>query len=315
MGRLGFFIKEAFRAMRRNGAPSMAAIVTTIVTMVLLGVLIPIFQSVQAKGEDIREQLAFRVAMYDDATPAEIKNLREELAAIPHVESLQFVSKKEALDELSQSFPEEDRADVLGLVKQNPLPRNFIVKADDAQYLDSIRLAVGDAGDGGLSSDTGGSVAPTGESQYISPIVQDVFDRNQAREDIEQATGALKLVLTILTALMVAASLMLVGNTIRLSIYARRREVEVMRLVGATRWFIRWPFMIEGMVVGFVGGVAAILILWLGKATVVDPLSNSALFSALQTMSFPVLVAILFCSAIVVSAVGSGVTLRRFLRV
>jgi cell division transport system permease protein len=114
---------------------------------------------------------------------------------------------------------------------------------------------------------------------------------------------------------LVAASLMLVGNTIRLSIYARRREVEVMRLVGATRWFIRWPFMIEGVVVGFVGGLAAILILWLGKATVVDPLSDTALFSALQTMSFPVLVAILFSSAIVVSAIGSGVTLRRFLRV
>ena len=88
-------------------------------------------------------------------------------------------------------------------------------------------------------------------------------------------TSALKIVLTVITALLVLASLMLVGNTIRLSIYTRRREVEVMRLVGATRWFIRWPFMIEGVVVGFAGGLMAILILWLGKITVVDPLSNS----------------------------------------
>ena len=128
-------------------------------------------------------------------------------------------------------------------------------------------------------------------------------------------TGALKLVLTILTALLVIASLMLVGNTIRLSIYSRRREVEVMRLVGATRWFIRWPFMIEGVVVGFIGGLGAILILWLGKVTIVDPLSDTALFSSLNAMSFPVLVAVLFSAAMVVSAVGSGVTLRRFLRV
>ena len=90
-------------------------------------------------------------------------------------------------------------------------------------------------------------------------------------------TGALKIVLTVITALLLVASLMLVGNTIRLSIYTRRREVEVMRLVGATRWFIRWPFMIEGVVVGFTGGLVAILILWLGKITIVDPLSDELL--------------------------------------
>ena len=82
-----------------------------------------------------------------------------------------------------------------------------------------------------------------------------------------------------ITALLIVASLMLVGNTIRLSIYTRRREVEVMRLVGATRWFIRWPFMIEGVVVGFAGGLVAILILWLGKITIVDPLSRHLLAS------------------------------------
>jgi cell division transport system permease protein len=149
----------------------------------------------------------------------------------------------------------------------------------------------------------------------MSPIIQDVFDRNQDRAKIEQVTSSLKIVLTILTALLVGASLMLVGNTIRLSIYTRRREVEVMRLVGATRWFIRWPFMIEGMVVGFLGGLLAILMLWIGKVTIVDRFSGSTLFSSLSTMSFPLLVGILFCAAIAVSAVGSGITLRRFLRV
>jgi cell division transport system permease protein len=131
-------------------------------------------------------------------------------------------------------------------------------------------------------------------------------------------TSALKIVLTVITALLIAASLMLVGNTIRLSIYTRRREVEVMRLVGATRWFIRWPFMIEGVVVGFVGGLIAILVLWLGKLTIVDPLSDSIGFLAAQnstTLSFPALVVILFAAAVLVSAVGSGITLRRFLKV
>jgi cell division transport system permease protein len=119
-------------------------------------------------------------------------------------------------------------------------------------------------------------------------------------------------------ALLVLASLMLIGNTIRLSIFTRRREVEVMRLVGATRWFIRWPFLIEGVVVGFLGGLVAIIILWIGKLTIVDPLSDTNSFAAAQhdgTLAFPALIAILFAASIVVSTIGSGVTLRRFLRV
>jgi cell division transport system permease protein len=302
MGRLGFFVQEAFRALRRNGAPSMAAIVTTIVTVILLGVLIPVFQTTQAKSNAIRDELSFRVAIYDDATPAEIQDLRQKLLAVPHVESLQFVTKQEALAELGQSLGEKDQG-ILKELNNNPLPANFIVKADDAGNLDSIRQAVTPPG-------------PSGAPQPISPIIQEVFDRNQDREQIEKVTGALKIVLTVITALLVIASLMLVGNTIRLSIYARRREVEVMRLVGATRWFIRWPFMIEGMVVGFVGGLVAILVLWLGKVTIVDPLSDTFTFLAAQnTMSFPLLIGILFSAAIAVSAIGSGITLRRFLRV
>ena len=89
MGRVGFFIREALRALRRNGAPSMAAIVTTIVTIVLLGVLIPIFQAAQAKNSNIRDELSVRVAIFDDATTGEIQDLRGKLLAIPHVKSVQ----------------------------------------------------------------------------------------------------------------------------------------------------------------------------------------------------------------------------------
>ena len=300
MTRIWFFTKEAFRALRRNAAPSIAAIVTTIVTVILLGVLIPVFQTAQGKSDEIRSSLEFRVAVFDDATQSEIANLREELAAIPDVQSVEFVTKTEALRELKKDL--EDKT-ILQQLNSNPLPANFVVKANDASDLEAVRQAVTPVG-------------PSGEPQPISPIIRDVFDREQERQQIEQVTGALKIVLSVITALLVVASLMLIGNTIRLSIYTRRREVEVMRLVGATRWFIRWPFMIEGVVVGFAGGAVAILILWLGKVTIVDPLSDSfALVAAQNTISFGLLVAILFCAAVLVSALGSGLTLRRFLRV
>jgi cell division transport system permease protein len=305
MSRFFFFTQEAFRALRRNGAPSMAAIVTTVTTVILLGVLIPVFQTTQAKSESVRDSLEFRVALYDDATQSEISALESKLEAIPHVASVSFISKGEALRELEKDLGKSKSEDLLAQLHDNPLPANFQIKADDASNLDAVRSAVTPVG-------------PNGKPQPISPIIQDVFDRQQESQQIEQVTSALKIVLTVITALLILASLMLVGNTIRLSIYTRRREVEVMRLVGATRWFIRWPFMIEGVVVGFAGGLIAILILWLGKITIVDPLSDTFSFLAAQnnsTLSFPALVAILFGAAVLVSAIGSGVTLRRFLKV
>jgi cell division transport system permease protein len=305
MSRLLFFTQEAFRALRRNGAPSMAAVVTTVVTVILLGVLIPIFQTTQAKSDEVRDSLEFRVAIYDDATKSESARLEDQLLAIPHVESVELITKAEALNELKADLGREKSEELTAQLSDNPLPANFAVKADDAANLDAVRTAVMPPG-------------PDGTPQPISPIVQKIFDRQEDAKKIEQVTSALKIVLTVITALLIAASLMLVGNTIRLSIYTRRREVEVMRLVGATRWFIRWPFMIEGVVVGFFGGLVAILILWLGKLTIVDPLSDSIGFLAAQnstTLSFPALVAILFAAAVLVSAVGSGITLRRFLKV
>src|SRR5215203_1068142 len=97
MGRLIFFIQEALRALKRNGAPSLAAIVTTVVTVVLLGMLIPIFQTAQGKSEEVRDQLNAQYALYDDATKAEITGLKKELEGIPHVDQVAFVGKDEAL--------------------------------------------------------------------------------------------------------------------------------------------------------------------------------------------------------------------------
>ncbi|HET9196788.1 MAG TPA: permease-like cell division protein FtsX [Solirubrobacterales bacterium] len=300
MGRIVFFFQEALRALKRNGAPTLAAIVTTVVTVVLLGMLIPIFQTAQGKSEEVRDQLNIQYALYDDATKAEIAALGKKLEGVPHVAEVTFIGKDEALATLKGEL---DDKTIVEELHTNPLPNSYEVKADDAANLPSVEAAV----------------FPNGtEGKPFDSIISNPFDRTQSSEKIEQVTSALKIVLTVITALLILASLMLVGNTIRLSIYTRRREVEVMRLVGATRWFIRWPFMIEGVVVGFAGGLLAILILWLGKITVVDPLSDSIGVLAAQnnsTLGFPALIAILFAASIVVSTIGSGVTLRRFLKV
>ncbi|MFL5901145.1 MAG: cell division protein FtsX [Solirubrobacterales bacterium] len=305
MSRFFFFTQEAFRALRRNGAPSMAAIVTTAVTVTLLGVLIPVFQTAQAKSNEVRDQLNFQVGIFPDATKAEITALESKLETLPHVQSVKFISKALALEELREGLGKEKSQELTSELQVNPLPASIRITPDDASNLSAVKEAVIATG-------------PDGKPQPISPIVDNIFERQEAAKKIVQVTSALKIVLTVITALLIAASLMLVGNTIRLSIYTRRREIEVMRLVGGTRWFIRWPFMIEGVVVGFAGGLVAILILWLGKITVVDPLSGSISIFAAQdssTVAFPALIAILFAASVFVSMLGSGITLRRFLKV
>ncbi len=122
--------------------------------------------------------------------------------------------------------------------------------------------------------------------------------------------------MAVMAALLIVASVLLISNTIRLSLFARRREVEVMKLVGATDWFIRWPFVIEGVLLGAVGGAGAIGILVAAKYAVVDSLvSEFSVIGHPNTINFALLAGVLMASAIGVSAAGSGLSLRRFLRV
>jgi cell division transport system permease protein len=294
-----FFLGEAYRALRRNAAPSLAAIVTIAVTVLLIGVLVPVLDASGSKTDDVRSQLELKVFLFDDATNTEIKHLQERIGGIPHVENVEYVSPAAALKILEDKL--EDKS-LLAQLNSNPLPPAFNVKVDDPDNLESVQTALSPP-------------SSTGKPQPISAAIDEVVTGDQTTQ-IREVTGAVKILLAVIAVLLAVASLFLVGNTIRLSIYARRREVEVMQLVGATNWFIRWPFVIEGLVVGLFGALIAVGILFLGKVTIVDPLSdNFALVENLNTIAFAPLIAALVAGAMVVAALGSGVTLRRFLRI
>ena len=299
MSRLTFFLSEAYRALRRNAAPSLAAIVTIAVTVLLIGVLVPVLDASGSKTDDVRSQLELKVFLFDDATNNEISNLQDKIGAIPHVENVEYVSPAAALKILEDRL--EDKS-LLDQLNSNPMPPAFNVKVDNPDNLESVQTALSPPDS-------------AGKPQPISAAIDEIVTGEQTQQ-IREVTGAVKILLAVIAVLLAIASVFLVGNTIRLSIYARRREVEVMQLVGATNWFIRWPFVIEGLVVGLFGALIAVGILFLGKVTIVDPLSdNFALVENLNTISFGPLIAALVTGAMVVAALGSGVTLRRFLRI
>jgi cell division transport system permease protein len=277
--------------------------------VLVLGVLIPVLQTANDKTNEVRDQVGLRVFLADingqQAPADQIAALEAELRAIPHVTEVEFVDKNQALQILSDRLKEENRDDITAQLPgaHNPLPASFNVTPDDLSNLSSVRAAITPPG-------------ANGQPTPISPLINDIGDSRDDASKISGATTAIRWVLGVVSGLLLIASLLLVGNTIRLSIYARRREVEVMRLVGATNWFIRWPFMVEGLVCGLVGAVIAIGVLFLGKEVIVDPLAdNFDLISSGETIPFASLALVLLCVAMGVSAMGSGLTLRRFLRI
>jgi cell division transport system permease protein len=292
-----FFLREALRGLRRSSAPALAALLTILLTALVLGVFIPIVQATTGTANEVRSRVVIDVYVNDSATREETAGLRRALMSTPSVQSVEYISKGEALSRAEAKNPRAFRegAELLG---SNPLPASFRVTPEDPDRIQQIVEGL----------------VPGGRPRIAA--IDEVRNREEETDKILSATGLVKGLTAGFAGLLVLASVALVANTIRLSIFARRREVEVMKLVGATNWFIRWPFVIEGMIVGFFGGLLAVLLLTVAKETLIDPLSEDfALLAAPDTIDFPVLVVLLLLACVVVSALGSGITLRRFLRV
>ncbi len=292
--RLGFFLREALRGLRRSSAPALAALLTVLLTALVLGVFIPIVQATTGTANEVRSRVAVDVYVAESATQKDVSELEGAITRTTNVKSVEFISKAEALARAQEKNPRAFRegAELLG---SNPLPASFRVVPDDP---DKIGVIVDRLEAGGLAA------------------IDEVRNREEDTKEILSATGLVKALTAGLAILLVFASIALIANTIRLSVFARRREVEVMKLVGATNWFIRWPFVIEGVIVGFFGGVLAVLLLTIAKETFIDPLSERfALLAAPETIDFPLLIVVLMLACIAVSALGSGITLRRFLKV
>ncbi len=293
--RLGFFVREAMRSMRRSAAPSFAALATVLVTMLVLGVFIPIVQATNGAANSVRGRVMVDVYMKAGSTAADDARVRSEILQIPHVKQVQFVSKATAYKQQAAQFPQAYQ-----LLGSNPLPDTFHVIPSNPSYVLAIHTA--------LSGGNGGGP--------LDSSIASVSNKQSDTQKILEVTNLVTITAAVLTVLLVVASILLIANTIRLSLYARRREVEVMKLVGATDWFIRWPFVIEGIIVGALGALLAIAVLGATKIALLDPLaSNWTLIAAPRTIAFTVLVAVLLGAGVLVSAVGSGLSLRRFLRV
>ena len=293
-----FFLREALRALKRNAIPSFAAMATVLVTVLVLGVFIPVVQATTGAANEVRDKVIADVYLTTDVKQRDIDRVERLLKAEPLVGNVEYISKEQAYRTERKRNPK-----AYELLGSNPLP-------------DTYRVTPVKPDDIGKLKDALAPQAPGGGTTVVDPAIDEVRDREEDTNKILSVTRVVKITMGLLLGLLGIASMLLIANTIRLSLYARRREVEVMKLVGATDWFIRWPFVLEGIIVGAIGGLLAVLLLVIAKIAVVDPLAEDfALIAAPDTIDFPLLIGILLTAGIAVSALGSGLSLRKFLRV
>jgi cell division transport system permease protein len=284
--------------MRRNAVPSFAALASVLVTTLVLGVFIPVVQATNGAANDVRSRVLIDVDLNTNATNAEVARVAGELRHAPHVKSIQFVSKQTGYEQERKLDPQ-----AFQVIGYNPLPDIYRVTPENPDNAGLVRSELDPK-------------SPLAIRLVNDPAISSVQDRQAQTNKILSATKVIKLTMALLALLLIGASALLISNTIRLSLFSRRREVEVMKLVGATDWFIRWPFVLEGLFLGAIGGGAAILLLAVAKVTLLDPLASSVkLISQPDMIDFRLLAVILMACAIAVSAAGSGLSLRRFLRV
>ncbi|MHB9054048.1 MAG: permease-like cell division protein FtsX [Thermoleophilia bacterium] len=294
-----FFFHEAFNSLVRNWVMSMAAIVTVLVSMFVLGLGLIIFFNFQHAISDLRNKLEVEVFIKNTASPDEINGLGDQIRAMPEVKDVNFVSKDEALDRLRGSL--KGHEDVLDALSGNPLPPSYEITLQDPSKIEEVASRFYDNPIVDNSPNTHDGVKTGGETSDRVLRVTTIF-----------LIGGAGFVM-----LLTVASVLLISNTTRLSIFARRREVEIMRLVGATNWFIRWPFVLEGVFTGMVGALAASMLVIIANRFIIEGVVNKMPFLPFNAEAVPMfwLVLLVVIGGTLLGSVGSGLALRRFLKI
>jgi cell division transport system permease protein len=291
MPRVKLFFGEAFRSIGANLSTTVAATMTVLIGMFLLGLFIALFSWVNSWTDHVRKDVLVKVFFVREASPSQINAVKVKLQTYPETKTIVFVSPQDALNRMRDKYP-----DLVQNLVDNPLPPAFELTPNDADQVTALANRL----------------------QPLPAGVDKVDYAEKKTERILAVTNVIKYIFLLGSIILMIASTILIANTIRLSIFSRRREVEVMKLVGASNWFVRGPFMLEGVICGLIGAVIAVVMLVLAKELalpVIEGHSSTFREDDVHALSFPVTALILIGVALAVGAAGSGITLRRFLRV
>jgi cell division transport system permease protein len=298
MSRLRLLLSEAWSSITANVSTTFAAVVTVLISMFLLGMLLALGTWLISYSDHVKKGVLVKVYFAPATSQHDEAVVGQQLRKDPRVDptGVVYISKEKAFKTEAKKHP-----DLYKNVPSNPLPDSWQVKMKKAEDAPSFGRDIQRA---------------VNQQSSLYPGVNDVKWGEETTKRVLSAAKWVSIVFLIAIILLVTASTLLIANTIRLSIFARRREIEVMKLVGATNWFVRGPFMLEGLLQGLVGAVLAVVLLVLGKEIALPAiLGNLHGGDDVHPIPFAVNALCLLAAGLLLGAAGSGLTLRRFLQV
>jgi cell division transport system permease protein len=288
--RLKMMVGEAVRSIGANVSTTVAATMTVLIGMFLLGLFIAFATYAHSWSDHVKDELVVKVFFDRETAARNVEAVRVKLESDSRVREIKFVSADRALENMRETRPDLFATDL----PYNPLGHAYTVIPNRAEDTEAIAASL--------------KPLPTG--------VHNVTYGEEKAKRILKVANVINSIFLLAGLILLAASTILIANTIRLSIFSRRREIEVMKLVGATNWFVRGPFMLEGLLCGLVGSLLAVILLFLSKEVALPsiiPRLDSG--PGVQAISFWANALILLGLGLLLGAAGSGLTLRRFLRV
>jgi cell division transport system permease protein len=308
IARLKLIGAEAVRSLGANVSTTFAAVTTVLIGMFMLGLVVGLGSWALSLSDHYKKQLVVKVYFCTtlmcnkEATTKQIDDVHNQLIGLSQVKTVRFISKEQAY-----RIMKKQRPDLLKAAPGNPFPNSFDVIPKQGEQIDAITRQLNPLPSGVQQicpPAPGTKAAESGIGQSCNRITHRVLS----------VARYLWIVVLIAFVVLLVSSTLLVANTIRLSIFARRREIEVMKLVGATNWFVRGPFMIEGLLAGVGGAVAAIILLLLGRTLFLGHVIHLH-ETDVHAWPFGLHVLIVLGAGLLLGAAGSGLTIRRFLQV
>jgi cell division transport system permease protein len=291
--RVGIYVRDTLTAIRRNGLIAFAAVSTAFIALFLLGFALLLRQEFNKVVAQTQANIEVSVYLQDSLSSAQLQNLQSMLQSMPEVRFVRYESKDQAYQRFLQIF--HNQPDLVQNVSKDALPASFRVKLKDASPRSVQAVRVRLAG---------------------QPGIDKIVDLRSFYHRLFQVTNIFKVTGYVMAFVMLLSALALIGNTVRMAVFDRRQEIGIMRLVGATNWRIRMPFLIEGLVEGLFGAAVAIAGLFIAERIFVDPLRNQIGFFPLigphdVILTIPVLIG----SAVAVSVLASLIATARWLEV
>ena len=288
-----YFVRETYKSIRRNGFMSFASISTVAVSLLVLGMFLLIFLNTNNLAKHLESQVQISVYMQDNANAQDLKNTEAQLKKIPGVVKVTPVTKAQAMERFKDRLGDQKQL-LVSLGKENPFPNSFDVQVESPDKIKAVSEPIG-------------KLPKVETAKFGQEIVEHLF----------QLTTILRFGGIVLVGFLAMATLFIISNTIRLTVFARRKEVIIMRYVGATDWFIRWPFMLEGMTLGFFGAVIASVIINGTYGALLGKIHATLAFLPMLPTT-PLLYYVTFSLLVAgtgIGALGSYISLRKFLKV